>query len=115
MSVEANSAERRRVPGQINLVAWTYVILGSGLGIASLAGAEFGPFRLSAVDAIVPVLLIFGAIGAILRRPWGRWLCYVLSALLLPAVPLGTILGGFMIYYLTVYRDQFRRPRPSLN
>jgi hypothetical protein len=27
---------------------------------------------------------------------------------MLPGVPIGTIVGGLMIYHLTIYRDQFR-------
>jgi hypothetical protein len=75
---------------------------------------QIGSIYLSVVDAWLPGLLIIAAIGAILRRPWGRWLCYVFSISMLPEVPLGTIVGGLMIYHLTVHRDQFRRLPPGL-
>jgi hypothetical protein len=100
---------QRRAGGQITPIAWMYIIYGLALGAACLAEAEIGPIRLSAIDAVVPALQVVAAIGAILRRPWGRWLCYVFSVLLLPGVPLGTIIGGLMIYQLTIHRDQFRR------
>jgi hypothetical protein len=104
----SDAAERRRVPGQITSIAWIYVVFGSGLLIASLAEAQIGPYRLSFPDAIFPAFIIVAAVGAILRKPWGRWLCYAFSLLILPGVPLGTIVGGLMIYNLTVHRDQFR-------
>jgi len=103
--------QRDRVPGQITPIAWTYVIFGLALVVACFAGAEIGPMqRLNAIDAIWPGLLIVAAAGAIFRRPWRRWLCYAFSVLMLPGAPVGTIIGGLMIYHLTVHRDQFRRP-----
>jgi hypothetical protein len=96
-----------RVPGQITAIAWIYVIFGASLSAACLANASIGPFPLSAADLWLPGFLILAAVGAILRKPWGRWSCYVFSAIMLVGVPLGTIVGGLMIYNLTVHRDQF--------
>jgi len=91
------------------------MVFGFGTAVACVTGAEIGPAQLSAVDAVLPALLIVAAAGAILRRPWGRWLCYAFSVLLLPAAPTGTIIGGLMIYHLTIHRDQFRRSSPALH
>lgn len=55
------------------------------------------------------------SIGAIRRKSWGRWLYYGFSVLILPFVPLGTIVGGLMIYHLTVHRDQFGRSSQNLS
>jgi hypothetical protein len=95
--------------GVITPIAWSYAIFGAGLGAACFAGAQIGPFRLCATDAIMPGLIIVAAAGTILRRSWGRYLCYFFSVLFLPGVPLGTIIGGLMIYQLTIYRSQFSR------
>jgi hypothetical protein len=105
--------ERVRVPGQVTSIAWIYVGFGVALFIACIFDAQIGQIRLSVADGYLPALLIVAAIGAILRRPWGRWLCYLFSILMLPGVPLGTIVGGLMIYNLTVHRDQFRRSAPD--
>ena len=97
-----------RVPGQITAIAWIYIVYGVGLSAACFANIEsIGQYRLSVFDLWVPGLLILAAVGAILRKPWGRWSCYVFSTLMLVGVPLGTIIGGLMNYNLTVHRDQF--------
>jgi len=96
-------------PGQITSIAWIYIVFGTGLVIACFAGGQIGQVRLSSVDAVFPAVLILAAAGAIRRKSWARWLCYGFSVLILPGAPLGTIVGGLMIYHLTVHRDQFRR------
>jgi hypothetical protein len=111
----SNPSERGRLPGQVTPIAWMYAIFGLALFLACLAGAQIGEIQLYAVDAFLPLLIIIAAAGAILRRPWGRWLCYAFSVLILPGVPLGTIIGGLMIYHLTVHRDQFRRAAGTVN
>jgi len=115
----SDPTQRARLPGQVTPIAWMYVALGLALVVACLAGAQFevqfGQIQLSAVDALFPLLVIVGGLGAILRKPWGRWLCYAFSVLILPGVPLGTIIGGLMIYHLTVHRDQFRRSADTVN
>jgi hypothetical protein len=111
----SSSTERNHLPGQVTPIAWMYAVFGLALCLACLAGAQIGPVQLSAVDAFFPLLLIVAAVGAILRKAWGRWLCYVFSVLMLPAAPLGTIIGGLMIYHLTVHRDQFRRSARSIS
>src|SRR5262245_63689402 len=111
----SSPTQRGRARGQITAIAWIYIVFGFGTAIICFTGAEIGPIQPSAVDAVLPVLLIAAAAGAILRRPWGRWLCYAFSILLLPAAPTGTIIGGLMIYHLTIHRDQFRRSSPNLS
>jgi hypothetical protein len=109
----SSSTARAHRPGQVTPIAWMYAAYGLILCLYCLAGVEIGQVQLSAVDAFLPLLLVVAAVGAILRKPWGRWLCYVFSVLILPAAPLGTIIGGLMIYHLTVHRDQFRRSAPT--
>lgn len=105
----SNPSDRSRLPGQVTPIAWIYAVLGLALVLACLAGTQIGQVQLSAVDAFLPALLIVAAAGAILRKQWGRWLCYAFSVMLLLGAPIGTILGSLMIYHLTVHRDQFRR------
>jgi hypothetical protein len=105
---------RVRVPGLITPIAWIYVALGLTVVVACLIEAEVGPVQLSPVDAVGPGLLIVAGVGAILRRPWGRWLCYAVSALLMLGAPIGTIIGVLMIYHLTIYRNQFGRSLQNL-
>jgi hypothetical protein len=107
--------EHHGAPGQITSIAWIYAIFGAGLVIACFAGAQTGQVRLSSTDAVFPAVLILAAIGAIRRKSWGRWLCYGFSVLIFPFVPLGTIVGGLMIYHLTVHRDQFGRSSQNLS
>jgi hypothetical protein len=90
-------------------ISWCYIALGVALLCACFLGGNVAGFRLQPEDAWFPGLLVVGAIGTIFRRPWGRWLSYFFSILMLPGVPIGTIVGGLMIYHLTIYRDQFRR------
>jgi len=104
-----DSTTRVRVPGLITPIAWIYVAFGLAMVVACFIEAQIGPVQLSPVDAVGPGLLIVAGVGAILRRPWGRWLCYAVSALLMLGAPIGTIIGVLMIYHLTVHRHQFGR------
>jgi hypothetical protein len=111
--VRSTPEPTRRSQGQITPIGWIYVVFGAGAVIMCISGVEIGHDHLRIYDAWLPALLIIAGIGAVLRRPWGRWLCYAFSVLFLPATPLGTIVGGLMIYHLTVHRDQFRRVGPT--
>jgi hypothetical protein len=104
-----NSSTRVRVPGLITPIAWIYVFFGLTIVVACFVAAQIGPVQLSPLDAVGPGLLTVAGIGAILRRRWGRWLCYAFSALLMLGAPIGTIIGVLMIYHLTIYRNQFGR------
>jgi len=102
-----DSNTRVRVPGLITPIAWIYVALGLAVVVACFVEAQLGPFQLSPADAVGPGLLVVAGVGALLRKPWGRWLCYAVSALLMLGAPIGTIIGVLMIYHLTVHRSQF--------
>lgn len=98
-----------RKPGVITEIGWIYVVLGLACAAAALGRAQVQTIALQPLDAVFFGLLVFAGIGSVLRKPWGRWLSYFFSVLLLPGVPIGTVVGGLMIYHLTIYRDQFRR------
>jgi hypothetical protein len=85
------------------------MLFGSGLLIAiamhgSIQGIELGWF-----DAWLPVLIVIAGIGILRRTHWGRWLGYIVSLPLLIGVPIGTIIGGYMIWQLTKYRAAFSK------
>jgi len=74
---------------------------------AAFLEATIGPVRLRLIDAVSPALLALAGVGCILRLRWARWFAYLVSALFLIAIPIGTVLGALMIYHLTIFRDQF--------
>ncbi len=75
--------------------------------VAALSGAAINGQQTLPSDTIVLGVWLIAAIATLKRRNWGRIILYPFSALLLLGVPLGTVLGGFMIYHLTKHRDLF--------
>ena len=93
--------------GVIATIASLYVLLGSVFVFLALTKAEFRGIQLDAWAAIVPAIIVLAGIGTLLKQNWGRRMSYVVSAIMLIGVPIGTLLGGFMIYYLTKSKDLF--------
>lgn len=93
--------------GLIYPIAMIYIMLGAAIMAASFLKTEINGIRLSPWDAILPAFIVIAGVGAILRKPWGRWLSYLVSLPMLLGVPIGTFLGGYMIYQLTIHRAQF--------
>ena len=93
--------------GLITQIASIYLLLGLVLAVLALLRVKIGSYQLVPWNAATPALLALAGLGAILRKQWGRWSCYFFSVILLLGVPIGTILGGLMIYHLTIYRRQF--------
>ena len=93
--------------GLITQIGTIYLLMGLVLAVLALLGLKIGSYQLAPWNAVTPALLALAGLGAILRKQWGRWSCYFFSAILLLGVPIGTILGGLMIYHLTSYRRQF--------
>lgn len=102
--MSAQSTDRFRV---IKIIAWIYVALGTSLVGCALLQVEFHGQRLGNVGAVLPALMVLGAVGTLLRKQWGRYISYFFSALLLPGVPIGTFLGFYMIARLTRDKDLF--------
>ncbi len=96
-------------PGLVFPIAAIYIAYGAVLAAAAFGGVEIKGVRLTPWDALWPAFMVVAGAGAMLRRAWGRWLGYLVSLPFLIAVPTGTLLGGYMIYHLTIYRAQFRR------
>jgi hypothetical protein len=100
-----SSTDRFRV---IKMIAWIYVALGSALMCCALMQVDLRGYRMQPADAILPSLMIIGAIGTLIRKQWGRYISYFFSVILLLGIPVGTFLGFFMISRLTHERDLFK-------
>jgi hypothetical protein len=97
----------------VQLLGWIHAILG-GLGLLGggwiclglMADPQGGP----ALYYIGPLFVglsglyllpaFVGGAGIILGKAWGRWLVIALSFVLLLAIPVGTLLGGFGLWAL---------------
>lgn len=62
----------------------------------AVAGVSFGAL----VVAIMGVVSAITAVGLFRMRPWSRYLAIVLAALGLLAIPIGTVVGGLIIWYM---------------
>jgi hypothetical protein len=91
----------------IRVIACIYFALGITFFAMSVLHVQLAGQRLGLQSAVLPALLALGAVGTLLRRPWGRYLSGFFSVILLIGVPIGTFLGGFMLYHLTRNKDLF--------
>jgi hypothetical protein len=104
---QASDASR---PGMAGAVAVIYALYGTGFLVAIVMGGTIQGISLGWPDAWLPALILAASVGVLRRARWGRWLAYVVSLPLLFGVPIGTILGGYMIWHLTKYRALFSKP-----
>ena len=95
--------------GMTGAIAVMYGLYGVGLLIVIGMGGSIRGIQLGWHDAWFPILILVTALGVLRRTAWGRWLGYVVSLPLLLGVPIGTILGGYMIWHLTKYRASFSK------
>jgi hypothetical protein len=66
------------------------------------AGAFHASFLFMAVAVVVLAITALHAataFGLLARKPWGRTLVIVTAALSLISIPVGTLLGGFALYF----------------
>jgi hypothetical protein len=105
----ATPASTAQELGTTRFLAVLYMLFGSGFLIAIAMHGSVQGIELGWPDAFLPVLIVFAGIGVIRRTHWGRWLGYLVSLPLLVGVPIGTILGGYMIWQLSRYRAAFSR------
>jgi len=96
-------------PGMTGAIAVIYVLYGTGLLLAIAMGGSVQGIELMWSDAWFPALILVAAFGILRRTRWGRWLGYLVSLPLLVGVPIGTMLGGNMIWHLTKFRALFSR------
>lgn len=96
--------------GLTKAISVIYVVLGLAWAVAVLRGAEIAGITLEwRTDIWVPLFWVAISLGTLRRTKWGRWLSYPISAVFLLGVPIGTVLGGFMLWHLTKYRVAFSR------
>jgi hypothetical protein len=105
----ATPAADVRESGITGFLATIYILYGSGFLIAIAMHGSVQGIELGWPNAWLPVLIVVAGIGILRRTHWGRWLGYVVSLPLLIGVPIGTILGGYMIWQLTRHRVGFSR------
>jgi len=104
-------------PEGVTLIAIVHFVLG-GLGILSLIAVIIGGAIIASVaaEASLPVFMVLSVIclvvgigsvvaivagvGLLQMRNWARWVTIVLAILNLPVFPIGTVIGGLMIWYL---------------
>jgi hypothetical protein len=98
-----------RESGMTGVLAVIYLLFGSSLLIAVATHGSIQGIELEWPDAWLPALIVVAGIGILRRTHWGRWLGYIVSVPLLFGVPIGTILGGYMIWQLTRHRAAFTR------
>lgn len=103
-------AEASTEVGLTKAVATIYLFFGAAAIAAVLSGAEIADVKLDwRTDIWLPATIVLAAIGTLRRTKWGRWLSYVISGFIILGVPIGTFLGGYMLWHLTKYRAAFNK------
>jgi len=105
---EAQASDDSR-PGMAGAVAVIYALYGTALLVAIAMGGSIQGIELGWPDAWFPALILIASAGVLRRSRWGRWLGYLVSLPLLIGVPIGTMLGAYMIWHLTKYRALFSK------
>ena len=96
--------------GLTKAISIIYLIFSIGMVIAIASGTKLGPITLNIKEDIwFPIFVAVVAIGTIRLTIWGRWFSYLLSFFVMLGVPIGTFLGGFMVWHLTKYRAAFNK------
>jgi len=87
--------------GPFILVAWIGSMVGMGLeGISALTASALGIGILSCF-IIVALIDFLIAVGLLKGKGWARTLALIFAIISLLNVPIGTVLGIIIIYYLT--------------
>jgi hypothetical protein len=97
----------------VRVLAWIHTLLGGAallVGTLVCLGLAADPKEAAALYYIGPIFVIFaafyfapgflGGVGLLRGKAWGRWVILALSFLLLLAIPVGTVLGGFGLWAL---------------
>jgi hypothetical protein len=107
-------------------IAWTHIVLGGmGVALAIVIGIAYllnpgaaentgwiiGLITLGTVSYFAPALI--GGIGLLRGAMWGRIVLGVMSALILLAFPIGTLLGGVTLYAVIVKGGPIQFTAPS--
>lgn len=85
----------------------TLLLMGGAVMQAAVHSADGAPIFAGPFLMIIGVIVLLAAVlngatayGLLARKSWGRTLAIVVSILSLLSIPLGTILGGFALYFL---------------
>jgi len=82
--------------------------LASDISLALYATA--GGMALSLIGAILLLVALF---GAKYRATWFKTTMWILAALWLFSIPIGTILGIIVMVYLSKHSNEFTEPSPA--
>lgn len=101
----AKAASHRRIIGYLWLVTG-----GARLALLSYAILRHTPDLLDPDTALrllpgamLSLLALCGGYALLRNRPWSRWLCLPVSILSLTAVPVGTLTGGYYLWYFVTF------------
>jgi hypothetical protein len=89
-------------------IAKFYVAYGAGLIIAAVFfQPTIGSIQVQPIDAFGPGAMLLGAVALLRGFRVGFYATFFFSLIMLIAVPVGTVLGGFMIHSLWRARAHF--------
>jgi len=98
---------RQKAAMLIRVLGWLALLPATFIAVAAVA--EFSTGTLENPVALALFFLFFAGLGLFYftvssgirqGKEWGRMLGFVISAFSLLAFPIGTLLGGFILYYL---------------
>tara|TARA_B100000780_G_scaffold262425_1_gene215554 strand:+ start:2750 stop:3064 length:315 start_codon:yes stop_codon:yes gene_type:complete len=96
--------------GQTKNVAIIYSIIASAIIIAVATEQSINSYQLTPkTDLWAPLFLLLTSIGVYRKTRWGRWFGYLVSLPFVFNAPIGSFLGGYMIWHLTKYRGSFKQ------
>ncbi len=110
--------ERTHVPRRelqfdtIRITAWTYAVyFVIYVPIFALSASPALPTAVIVLRCMLALLFALAALSTLQRRRLGYYFCIAVSALMLFAPPIGTVLGWNMLRSLRRHREQFA-PNP---
>ena len=96
--------------GLTRIISLIFTALFAAFLVAALLNAKVMNLQFDrAHDAWVPLFLVVVSVGVYRCTRWGRWFMYPVALFMCLGVPLGTLLGGFMVWHLTKYRAAFTK------
>ncbi len=97
----------QRAARVIRLMAWLsvlcWVAIAAAVGLPALSTGRPLPTAMVAVGCVllvIPVSLFVIARGIFSQRDWARWAGMAYGVLALFAIPVGTIVGGYVLWQL---------------
>lgn len=91
----------------VTFIAWAYLFLGVIgcfiVGLIFYSAGGFGSLGITEVVLLMLLCLPFVTVGLGLlgRKSWARVSAIALGVVIVPAVPIGTFIGGYGIWALT--------------